>query len=107
MIKDGGNVATVVAAAFDAIKIVSDTVALRYNINSAVYDYEKGASQLGYTNITPQNSSLPSASDLSADPGASQLLNLRNSIMPTYRSFNTRMMDTGYEQTFIGALRKR
>jgi hypothetical protein len=107
MIKDGGNVAGVIAAAFDAIKIVSDTVALRYNINSAVYDYEKGASQLGYTNITPQNSSLPSASDISADPGASQLINLKNSIMPSYKSYNQRLMNNGYMQTYIGALKKR
>lgn len=107
LIASPSDTATIVQAAFDAIKIVSDIVALRYNINSAVYDYEKGVSQLGYTYISPGDSSQPSALDFASDPGASQLLNARNALMPGYTSANERTHSGLRVKTYIGALKKR
>lgn len=95
------TIATVVGSA-------ADMIALRSNINSAVYDYEKGASQLGYVYIenSSNDGTLPVGSNF-IESGAVSQVNYRNSLMPAYKSFNTATLANGQTQTYIGALRKR
>jgi hypothetical protein len=103
-----------VSAVATLIGSTADMFALRSSINAAVYDYEKGASQLGYAYVenhplvgSSSDGTLPKGSNF-VSAGAVAQVNYRNAVMPTYRSNNQANIAGGtVTQSYIGALRKR
>jgi len=61
------------AAGVDCVAIVADTIGLRATVNSAVFDYEKASSQLGYINIVRSVDSSVSLPSNTGDPGVVKL----------------------------------
>lgn len=105
LVTEGGNALEVADA---AAKVISGWLALesaKHNFNSAVYSYEKAASQLGLNSGEPTDVGIPSR-----NAGAVKLVDLRDAIMPRYKprdpAIATNTANPAYDTGYVGTLRR-